>query len=124
MADKKISKQTKSELLELLRQRYQRATKPDKGKILDEFVAVAGCHRKHAIRLLTAAPAVAVGAPVVARRTYVEPTLADMMQKLVDAGHGDRRVSCQTPCPTLPWWGWQDFGSVRQALTSQGWEID
>jgi hypothetical protein len=43
MADKKISKQTRSELLELLRQRYQRAAKPDKGKILDEFVAVAGC---------------------------------------------------------------------------------
>ena len=50
----KISKQAKSELLEVLRQRYQRVPKSDKSKILDEFVAVAGCHRKHAIRLLTA----------------------------------------------------------------------
>jgi Integrase core domain len=67
-----ISKQTKSELLEVLRQRYQFAAKIDKTKILDEFVAVAGCHRKHAIRLLTdscSAPAVA---PAVARRTYDE----------------------------------------------------
>src|SRR5437764_6692990 len=52
----KISKQGKRELLEVLRQRYQRAVKHDKGKILDEFVAVAGCHRKHAIRLLTGDP--------------------------------------------------------------------
>ena len=52
MSDK-ISKQGKSELLEVLRQRYQQAGKPDKTKILDEFVAVSGCHRKHAIRLLT-----------------------------------------------------------------------
>src|SRR5262249_61667138 len=68
----KISKQTKGELLELLRQRYRAADKQDKTKILDEFVAVAGCHRKHAIRLLTADPAAAAEAPVVARRTHHE----------------------------------------------------
>ncbi len=49
----KISKQGQSELLEVLRQRYQQAAKPDKTQILDEFVAVSGCHSKHAIRLLT-----------------------------------------------------------------------
>jgi hypothetical protein len=68
----KISKQAKGELLDLLRQRYRTAARHDKGKILDEFVAVAGCHRKHAIRLLTADPAVSAEAPVVARRTYDE----------------------------------------------------
>src|SRR5262249_19673122 len=72
MADQKISKQTKSELLELLRQRYQQASKHDKGKILDEFVAVAGCHRKHAIRLLSANRPLTAEAPVVARRTSDE----------------------------------------------------
>jgi hypothetical protein len=67
----KISKQGKSELLDALRQRYQRAAKPDKSKILDEFVAVAGCHRKHAIRLLTASvPDPVAESPIVARRTY------------------------------------------------------
>ncbi|HKA53663.1 MAG TPA: transposase family protein [Candidatus Binatia bacterium] len=66
-----ISKQTRTELLDALRQRYQRASKPEKAKILDEFVAVAGCHRKHAIRLLTdTRPAAA--APAVGRRTYDE----------------------------------------------------
>jgi hypothetical protein len=59
-------------LLELLRQRYQQAAKHDKTKILDEFVAVAGCHRKHAIRLLTANVPLAIDVPLVARRTYDE----------------------------------------------------
>jgi hypothetical protein len=79
MSDKKISKQTKSELLELLRQRYQRAAKPDKTKILDEFVAVAGCHRKHAIRLLTANDPLVADIPVVARRTYDEAVRAALI---------------------------------------------
>src|SRR5690349_2170227 len=72
MPAKKITKQTKGELLDLLRQRYRTAAKQDKGKILDEFVALAGCHRKHAIRLLTADPAVSAEGPAVARRTYDE----------------------------------------------------
>ena len=65
-----ISKQGQRELLEVLRQRYQRAAKADKTKILDEFVAVAGCHRKHPIRLLTGSGPVVARQPAVARRTY------------------------------------------------------
>ncbi|HZU35410.1 MAG TPA: hypothetical protein VFA18_05860, partial [Gemmataceae bacterium] len=48
-----ISKQTQAEVLAALRERYQQASKADKTKVLDEFVALTGCHRKHAIRLLT-----------------------------------------------------------------------
>ena len=40
------------ELLEALRERYREASRREKGRILDEFVAVANCHRKHAVRLL------------------------------------------------------------------------
>jgi Integrase core domain len=47
-----ISAQARSELLGALRQRYREATKQEKSRILDEFVAVAKCHRKHAVRLL------------------------------------------------------------------------
>jgi hypothetical protein len=71
MSDK-ISKQGKRELLEVLRQRYEQAAKQDKSKILDEFVAVAGCHRKHAIRLLTANAPLVAATPIVARRIYDE----------------------------------------------------
>jgi hypothetical protein len=66
-----IGKQTRTELLDALRQRYRLASRQDKAKILDEFVAVAGCHRKHAIRLLTRTRPTATGAGV-SRRTYDE----------------------------------------------------
>ena len=49
---KGISKQARTELIEALRLRYQQAKKDEKTRILDQFVAVAGCHRKHAVRLL------------------------------------------------------------------------
>ena len=40
------------EYVEAVRGRYRRASKIEKGKILDEFTQVVGCHRKSAIRLL------------------------------------------------------------------------
>jgi hypothetical protein len=49
----KLSKQTRRELLEALRERSRNASKVEKTKILDEFIDIAGCQRKHAIRLLT-----------------------------------------------------------------------
>src|ERR1700694_831733 len=68
----KISKQTKAELLGALRERYGQATKQEKSKALDEFVALAGWHRKHAIRLLTRSRPAAPDPPAVDRRTYGE----------------------------------------------------
>lgn len=47
-----VSMATRDELLQVLRPRYRAAIRQEKGTILDEFVAVSGCHRKHAIRLL------------------------------------------------------------------------
>ena len=47
-----ISRETRRELLEALRQRYREASKQEKTRILDEFVELAQCHRKHAVRLL------------------------------------------------------------------------
>jgi hypothetical protein len=43
---------TRKELIEALRLRYRSATFSDRIKILDEFVALTGYHRKHAIRVL------------------------------------------------------------------------
>ena len=42
----------KRELLTSIQDRYQMASKKHKGRILDEFIAVTGHHRKHGIRLL------------------------------------------------------------------------
>ena len=67
-----ISKPAKAELLQALRQRYQQAAKQEKTKVLDEFVAVTGCHRKHAIRLLADTRHATLAAAPVDRRIYDE----------------------------------------------------
>ncbi len=52
-----MTKTGKRELLAELRPRYHQASRAERTRILDEFVAVAGYHRKHAIRLLSRLPA-------------------------------------------------------------------
>ena len=47
-----ISTATRTEVLGSIRDRYAEASKRDKSKMLDEFVALTGCHRKHAVRLM------------------------------------------------------------------------
>ncbi len=47
-----MSKKSKDDLVKAIHPRYLQANKPEKGRILDEFVAATGCHRKHAIRRL------------------------------------------------------------------------
>jgi hypothetical protein len=47
-----MSVKSRQELMDSLRERYRSSSRVGKGRILDEFVAVTGYHRKHAIRLL------------------------------------------------------------------------
>ena len=47
-----MSQKSKQELAEALRPRYQQADRGAKSRILDEFVAVTGYHRKYAIQVL------------------------------------------------------------------------
>src|SRR6516165_5312740 len=67
-----ISKHAKQELLEALHERYRNASKIDKTRILDEFVVLAGCHRKHAIRLLTGVDPIRHDAHATSRQIYSE----------------------------------------------------
>jgi hypothetical protein len=67
-----ISKHAKQEILEALHERYNNATKIDKTRILDEFVVLAGCHRKHAIRLLTGVDPIRHDAHTTSRQIYSE----------------------------------------------------
>jgi hypothetical protein len=52
----KLSTETRQDLLQAVRERYRGSLKEEKLRILDEFVAVTGYHRKHIIRLFRAAP--------------------------------------------------------------------
>lgn len=52
MKEEKLSQKSKRELVDAVRERYLQSDRKEKGKILDEFVAITGFHRKHAIRVL------------------------------------------------------------------------
>src|ERR1700687_5885806 len=52
----KVSTETRQDLPQAVRERYRGSLKEEKLRILDEFVAVTGYHRKHIIRLFNAAP--------------------------------------------------------------------
>ena len=47
-----MSQSSKRELVERLRHRYLHASRKEKTKMLDEFTAVTGLHRKSAVRVL------------------------------------------------------------------------
>lgn len=49
---RQLSLATKRELIQAIAERYHAAMRPEKKKILDEFIKVTGYHRKHAIRAL------------------------------------------------------------------------
>jgi hypothetical protein len=49
---RKVSMTTRRELIAAVSSRYRQASRNEKKAILDEFVAVTGYHRKHAMRLL------------------------------------------------------------------------
>ncbi len=61
---------TMDELVAAIGDRYARSGRVDKGRILDEFVAVAGIHRKHAQRLLKTAKPSRRSDPRPGRRIY------------------------------------------------------
>ena len=61
----------KRELLASIRDRYRESSRKDKSKILDEFIAVTGHHRKHGIRLLAqSAASTGQAGAVKGRRIY------------------------------------------------------
>jgi hypothetical protein len=67
-----ISMATRDELVVALAERYASSSRKHRGRILDEFVAVSGFHRKHAMRLLRSGRAGRSAGPRPARRIYNE----------------------------------------------------
>jgi hypothetical protein len=58
---RKINAETRQDLLQAIRERYRGGLKEEKLRILDEFVAVTGYHRKHVIRLFNTRPVASEG---------------------------------------------------------------
>ena len=67
--------ETRRELIEALGERYQRSERVEKRKILDEFVELAGYHRKHAIRVLKRQCGIKGSTPGTATRLYDEAVI-------------------------------------------------
>ncbi|MEA3149589.1 MAG: hypothetical protein QOD56_528 [Gammaproteobacteria bacterium] len=65
-----ISMATRNELVPALAGRYAASNRKERGRILDEFTAVSGLHRKHAMRLLRAGLPSRRSGPRPARRLY------------------------------------------------------
>ena len=67
---RRVSMATRDELIAALSRRYGEAGRIERGRIHDEFVAVTGYHRKHAMRVLRSGPAVSRHARRPGRRVY------------------------------------------------------
>jgi len=65
---------TRDELVAAIAERYARADRAERGRILDEFTAVTGFHRKHAMRLLRDGQPNRRSGPRPGRRIYDEAT--------------------------------------------------
>ena len=66
----RISMATRVELVVAVSGRYGRANRLERGRTLDEFVAVTGLHRKHAMRLLRGGQPSQAIRPRPGRRVY------------------------------------------------------
>jgi len=65
---------TRDELITAIADRYSRADKTERSRILDEFTAVSGFHRKHAMRLLRVGQPKQRSGPRPGRRIYDDAT--------------------------------------------------
>lgn len=67
---RRLSMATRDELLARVSERYRVSARADKSRIVDEFAAATGYHRKHAMRVLRAGPSKTRSAPRPSRRIY------------------------------------------------------
>src|SRR5258708_39810660 len=88
-----VSMAARDELVVAIAQRYGGSLRWEKARILDEFVAVTGYHRKHAMRLLRAGRPAKRSGPRSARRVYDEAGRGAAGGPL----GGPRRLSGQRP---------------------------
>lgn len=67
--------EARRELIEAVSERYRRAGRTEKKQILDEFVELAGFHRKHAIRVLRNKHRPGIPGPGITSRLYDEAVI-------------------------------------------------
>ena len=76
---RRVSMGTRDELIAALAGRYGEAGRIERGRIHDEFVAVTGYHRKHAMRVLRSGPTGSRHGPRPGRQIYGEAVRAALI---------------------------------------------
>lgn len=89
---------TRDELVVALAGRYAASDRKDRGRILDEFAAVSGLHRKHAMRLLRAGQCGSRSGPRPGRRVYD----AAVREALVVVWEASDRICGKRLQPLIP----------------------
>jgi len=98
-----VSARAKREYVQAIYQRYRRAGRPEKRRILDEFCQVAGYHRKHAIRLLNGPAPGAAGPPRRRAATY-SPAVIEALRAIWAAAGYPWSLRLKALLPLwLPW---------------------
>jgi hypothetical protein len=95
---RRISMGTRTELIAAIGGRYRASSRVEKAKILDEFVAVSGYHRKHAIRLLRPGG----GKHVAQQRRTFRRYGAEVREALVVIWEASDRLCSKRLKPILP----------------------
>ena len=96
-----MSLQARRELVAAVGPRYQQASKKDKQKILDEFIAVTGYHRKYAINLLQQKEAQA-SHPKRQRKPRLRRYTTAVKTALVKVWEASNRICSKRLVPFLP----------------------
>ena len=93
-----VSMAVRDELVVAIAERYGGSLREEKARILDEFVAVSGYHRKHAMRLLREGRTGKRSGPRLARRVYDEA----VREALVVLWEASDRICGKRLKPLLP----------------------
>ena len=115
---RRLSMATRRELIAAVRARYAGAPRTERAKILDELVAVAGYHRKHAIRLLGAKHGKDSGERRRPRPRYDEA----VREALIALWEASDRICGKrlTPCPSDPCRSAAAISSATVAASASG----
>ena len=88
----------RDELVAAIVGRYAQGDRSERGRILDEFTAVTGFHRKHAMRLLRAGQVNRRGGPRPGRRVYDDA----VREALIVVWEASDRICGKRLRPLLP----------------------
>jgi hypothetical protein len=95
----RLNRAARRELVRAVSERYISATKAEKARILNEFVAITGYHRKHAIRILNLAGEADAGPMKTTRQRIYDEAVREALIVLWEASD---RICGKRLKPLLP----------------------